>query len=241
MSETAQGADAPAQPHTLNFANSSEVELFEWMATAAGHTDSRADDARAAFTEFHHRHAGFLFAQCVRRYQSAAEDIVADALLRVYERSGSFDLNRIRGTVTQADARRRVRSWLCRIAHNVAADYFAARAREPQLVTAERITTLPDVTCVDPAQDAPEANAELIERVREIVNELPEREREIAWIIAHRWNRDNEQNRWSPEDYDAIGEQFGLTRENIRQIRSRLIKKLRALLTPALGGSGTAA
>jgi DNA-directed RNA polymerase sigma subunit (sigma70/sigma32) len=59
-------------------------------------------------------------------------------------------------------------------------------------------------------------------------------------VIAHRWSPDHQQNRWSTEELDAIAEQFGLKRENIRQIRTRLIKKQRALLTPILGGSGSA-
>jgi RNA polymerase sigma factor (sigma-70 family) len=236
MSETAQAAGAPAQSEQLDFAESSEAELFEWMATAA----SCAADAQAAFTEFHRRHAGFLYRQCERHYPDAAEDIVADTLRLVYKNADKFDLNRVREPVTPELARRRVRSWLCRIAHNVASDYFAAMQREPQTVTPERITTLPDVTCADPAKDAPALNAGLIDKVRQVVNELPEREREIAWVIAHRWSPDHEQNQWSSEDLDVIAEQFGLTRENIRQIRSRLIKKLRTLLTPILGGSGSA-
>lgn len=236
MSETAQAAGAPAQSEQLDFAESSEAELFEWMAMAA----RSATDAQAAFTEFYRRHAGFLYRQCERLYPDAAEDIVADTLRRVYKNAGTFNLNRVREPVTPDLARRRVRAWLCRIAHNVAADYFTARESEPQTVTPESITSLPDVTCVDPAKDSPTLNAELIDRVREIVNELPERQREIAWVIAHRWSPDHEQNQWSNEDLESIAEQFDLTRENLRQIRSRLIKKLRTILTPVLGGSGSA-
>lgn len=236
MSETASSAAPPAESEQLDFSAASEAELFEWMATA----ESCVIEAQTAFTEFHRRYAAFLHRQCERRYPIAAEDIVADALRLVYERAGQFDLNRVREALSPAAAQQAVRAWLGGIAHNVAADYIAQRNHEPRVVTPERITSLPDKSCLDPAKDSKKLNMELIDRVRQIIDELPEREQEIAWVIAHRWSPNHDQNRWSTEDLDAIAEQFGLKRENIRQIRVRLIKKLRTLLTPILGGSGSA-
>jgi DNA-directed RNA polymerase sigma subunit (sigma70/sigma32) len=67
-----------------------------------------------------------------------------------------------------------------------------------------------------------------------VIEDLPEREQEIAWTVAHGWSPEHGQVRWSQEDLDALGERFGLSRENIRQIRARLIRKLRARLEPLL-------
>ena len=56
----------------------------------------------------------------------------------------------------------------------------------------------------------------------------------FAWTVAHAWSPEHGQLRWSQEDLDAIAGRFGLSRENIRQVRARLIRKLRAKLEPLL-------
>lgn len=236
MNDSDQSAHSSAEPDQLNFSTATEADLFEWMAAA----ESCQEDARAAFAEFHRRHAAFLYAQCVRRYRGAAEDIVQDTLLRVYERAETFDLERAGGGVTPAGASRAVRAWMGSIAHQIATDYLADRTSGPLIVTPERITSLPDNTCADPAREYPSLDAELIERVRQVIDELSPREQEIAWVIAHRWSPDYQQNCWATEDLDSIAEKFSLKRENLRQIRTRLIKKLRTLLTPVTAGNGSA-
>jgi len=229
MNDSEQSADESAEPDHLEFSTASEADLFEWMA--AGETCQ--NDAQAAFAEFHRRHGAFLYAQCLKRYRWAADDIVQDTLIRVFERAETFNLARVRG-VTPSVASRAVRAWMFTVAHQIATDYLTGRTSGPQFVTVERITSLPDTSCVDPASEVPTLDAKLIDRVRQAIDELPPRDAEIAWVIAHYWSPNHSQNRWSAEDLDAIAERYGVTREYLRKIRSRLITKLRAHLTPIL-------
>src|SRR5205807_1282505 len=124
-------------------------------------------------------------------------------------------------------------AWVGRIVRWVAADHFAARRGSPHTVTLAGIAS----RC-EPQMSA-EAG-ELVAQVREVIESLPEREQDIAWIMAHGWSPEQGQVRWSDDDLNAIANRFGLTRENIRQIRTRLIRKLRTRLAPLLNGKPAA-
>lgn len=234
MSESAGGAVMPAPTQSLDFSSATDADLFEWMAIG----DSCATDAHAAFTEFYNRHAQYLFAQCERRYRGEAEDIVADTFRRVYESAGQFDRSTLANVTDATAARRLVRAWVGQIVRWVASDHFAERDRQPESVTPGCISSLPDTRCADLASET--TDSELVMQVRNVITALPEREQAIAWTIAHSWCPELGRLRWSQDDLDAIGERFGLTRENIRQIRIRLIRKLRPLLEPILNAHAAA-
>lgn len=61
--------------------------------------------------------------------------------------------------------------------------------------------------------------------VHQLLDALPEREREIVWLY---FGLDGEGTR----TLDEIGVRLGLTRERVRQLRDRTLKKLRTELTP---------
>jgi|SRR5262245_37866236 len=230
MNESAEVVGKPATAQTRDVSARTDADLFEWMALAG----TCIAKAHAAFAEFHHRHATYLFAVCERRYRGEAEEIVAETLRRVYESAPQFDRS-VLATVSAADAARRlVRAWIGQIVRWVAADHFASRKHHPQTVTPARISFASGPL---PLNSAPtEADSELIAQVRGVIESLPEREQTIAWTIAHGWSPEHGQVRWSQEDLDALASRFELTRENIRQIRARLIRKLRVLLEPLING-----
>ena len=225
MSESAAAADPPVTALPLDFSTHTDADLFEGMALA-GTCVARA---HAAFAEFHRRHAAYLFVVCLRRYRGEAEEIVAETLRRIYSSAAQFDLSALTSATAPDSARRLVRPWIGRIVRWVAADHFADRQRHPPTVTLARIGSLSEPLCPDP-------DSELVAQVREVIESLTEREREIAWTVAHGWSPEHGQVRWSQEDLDAIAARFGLSRENIRQVRARLIRKLRARLEPLLNG-----
>lgn len=224
MTTAAQTAETTADPSALDFSTFAETDLFEWMAEA----EKCPDYARAAFGEFYQRHVKYLFSVCSKKYQDLAEDIVHDAFLRAYQKAAKFDVKRLCGNA-ETD-RRKVRAWLGRVAERVAANVFAAREEEP--VTNPSTTSLPDDWGTDCEADDGPGNNERIAQVQAAINLLPEREREIAWVIAHSWRPGEKANRWSRDDLAAIAERFNETPENIRQIKSRLLKTLRKLLAP---------
>ena len=230
MSESAAAAAPPAAAQTLDFSALADADLLEWMAPAR----ACVAGAHAAFAEFHRRHAAYLYAVCVRRYRGEAEEIVAETLRRVYESAPLFDRSALAALPSADAARQFVRAWTGRIVRWVAADHFADRNRRPPTAPPAWISGLPD-----PAAAA-EADSAVVARVRDVIEGLPEREQEIAWTIAHGWSPEHGQVRWSQDDLDAIARRFRLTRENIRQIRTRLLRKLRALLEPLISGDPAA-
>ena len=226
MSESAEAAAPPAAAQTLDFSALADADLLEWMALARTCTA----EAHAAFAEFHRRHAAYLYAVCVRRYRGEAEEVVAEALRRVYESAPLFHRAAAAGAPTADAARQIVRAWTGRIVRWVAADHFADRKRRPPTAAPDWISARPD-----PAATV-EPDAAVVARVRGVIEGLPEREQDIAWTIAHGWSPEHGQVRWSQDDLDAIARRFRLSRENIRQIRTRLLRKLRALLAPLING-----
>jgi DNA-directed RNA polymerase specialized sigma24 family protein len=232
MSESAAAAATPAGAQTPDYSSHTDADLFEWMALAG----TCVAKAHAAFAEFHRRHAAYLYATCERRYRGEAEEIVAETLRRVYESAPQFDRSTLADGLTADAARRLVRAWMGQIVRWVAADHFADRNRQPLAVTPARISSAPDPRCPHPARSA-DADSELVARVRGVIESLSEREQTIAWTVAHGWSPEHGQVRWSQDDLDAIAGRFGLSRENIRQVRTRLIRKLRALLEPLMNGT----
>jgi RNA polymerase sigma factor (sigma-70 family) len=230
MSESAEVAEHPATARTLDFSARTDADLFEGMARAGACVSS----AHAAFAEFHRRHAAYLFAVCQRRYRHEAEDIVAETLRRVYASASQFNCSALTDVSAPDAARHLVRAWVGQLVRWVAADHFADRKRRLQTVTPARIAFVPDPR----RTEEPEPDSELVVRVREVIENLPEREQEIAWTVAHGWSAEYGQVRWSQDDLDAIAKRFGLSRDNLRQVRARLIRKLKERLEPLLNGAG---
>jgi DNA-directed RNA polymerase specialized sigma24 family protein len=231
MSESAAVAAPAVTVEPLDLTARTDADLFAGMARAA----ACVAHAHAAFAEFHRRHAAYLFAVCRRRYRHEAEEIVAETLRRVYASAAQFDRSALAAVAGPDAARRLVRAWVGRVVRWVAADHFAARKRHPPTVALGGLGSL----CEPPRPAVTEPTGEteeLVARVRGVIESLPEREREIAWTVAHGWSPEQGQARWSQDDLDAIAGRFGLTRENLRQVRGRLIRKLKARLEPLLNG-----
>ena len=214
------------------FADLSEAELLEWIAEG----EKCPAESSAAFVEFHSRHAKYLYSQSRRRYPQIYEEIVQDTFLKVSQRAGTFDRRRL-GLDGSADTDRRlVRAWLGKIAHRVAAKYFLARKLDA--------VTNPDTKFMSEDWDreskdgAGEFASELILEVRTVIDGFPEVHREICWKLAHYLNSDDPKNtRWPRGVIAAIAEEYGETPENVRQIKCRLITKLKGKLTPAVAAA----
>ncbi len=100
-----------------------------------------------------------------------------------------------------------------------------------QPMFSDRDTSLADTL----ADEAPNAEAQLEisdlrEKVREkldnVYDDLNPRER---YLLDHRLLSDN------PTTLEALGHEFGVTRERVRQLEERLKQKLRTVMAPAIG------
>lgn len=83
------------------------------------------------------------------------------------------------------------------------------------------IDTIEDSSVVNPLDLTEQLNKYRV--VTELIDSLNENEREI---LALRFGLDDRE----PQTLDTIGRQFGVTRERIRQIESKTLEKLRAVL-----------
>jgi RNA polymerase sigma-70 factor (ECF subfamily) len=172
------------------------------------------DGDRSAFEELVRRSSRLVFTRlyvetgCVHQ----AEDLLQDALLLAYR-----SLHRLEDPAM-------FRPWLLTIAHNVlidAARRDARRKRTPPSGSATQSETAP---ATGPSPDEAAHREESRQTVLAALRALPE---EYRMPLALRY--------LTGADYDAIGEQLGLTNGSLRGFLHRGLKMLRDRLPPALG------
>ena len=115
-------------------------------------------------TDQFYRQAGEQFAPAIARLSQAVErnadkarDLEQDIHCALWE-----SLSRFEGDCS-------LKTWVYRVAHNVAADHVARSMRGPRRIPLEEIDSLP--TTADPERDA--AEALVLAQVRELVRRLP--------------------------------------------------------------------
>jgi len=211
---------AESETKFLDFDGETDDDLLEIMTWRE--TDPEA--ARAAWATFYKRHLPFLLTAC-RKYaqgllrDGAGEDLAADTMLRVWDR-GAATYRRCETTDPET-ARLRVRAWLSRIAHNIAVNRLRCRTlQEIDLTDFEwsRIT--------EPAERVP---SEVSDRLRAAMETaLTDRERQVLRVVAM-YADPRQPGRHLPEDaLSDLERGLGTTRENIRQIKTRALSKLKA-------------
>jgi RNA polymerase sigma factor (sigma-70 family) len=186
------------------------------------------EEANAAFTRFYQRHVRYLYAHCLRAYaddlgHDGVEDLVHRTFWRAFEKAATFT------PMNGEDATgRRARAWLGRIAQRLMLTEKKRDKRRIQLVTGS-------CDVVDNCPDRYVAYRELTREedvVRRGMNEaLSERERLVLESYASYYDPESEQQ-YPPDD--VVGELCELlqtTKENIRQIRCRALRKLKNFIT----------
>ncbi|HEY1376284.1 MAG TPA: RNA polymerase sigma factor [Gemmataceae bacterium] len=168
---------------------------------------------RAAFEELVRRSSRLVFARlyletgCAHR----AEDLLQETMLAAYR-----SLPRLAGPAG-------FRPWLLTIAHNALVD--AARRDGRRKRSPPAVVSLGDVPAPGPAPDEAAHRAEARQRVLAALRSLPE---DYRLPLALRY--------LTGADYDAIGEQLGLTNGSLRGLLHRGLKLLRDRLPPELAG-----
>ena len=196
-----------------------DEEFFPLMADTA-----RRERARRAFQELYERNAGFLYGSF--RWVAPAvyygkDDLLQDTFLRAFERAGNF---KPRGLAAD-HAQRRVRAWLASIADRLIKEKWP-RDRQGFV----RLTQLTQ-ECWQAMGSQEQPESEGPARVRQALSELAPRDRDIILIYMHWYDPELKQQRVPPSIVKQICAHYQVTKENFRQIVSRTLKRLEAVLT----------
>ena len=175
--------------------------------------NARAGD-RAAFDELVRRTSRLVYARLFLDTGDPhrTEDLVQETLLRAYR------------SIRQLDDPADFRPWLLTIAQNVLTD--AAR-RDARLKRAEPPRGDMPLDAVPGSAPAPEADAQREEMRRQVLAVLRSLPEEYRLPLTLRYI--------TGADYDAIGEQLGLSNGSLRGMLHRGLKLLRERLPPGLG------
>lgn len=219
----------PAARPESGFADETCADLLLYMSMSA----DDAGAARAAWEEFYRRHVEYLYYVCLRAYgpllggPAGASDLVAETFRRAYEHADKFDGGGLTGEVL----RRRVRAWLGRIAQRLAQTALRGRGKLPMRFL-EHQAWQQVAERTRPAEPDPQR----VQRVREALGALSERE-QMVLRVTFQWYQADKTHQRLPNDVSAdLAAALETTGENIRQIRRRALRKVRALLAEQAGG-----
>jgi RNA polymerase sigma-70 factor (ECF subfamily) len=168
---------------------------------------------RAAFEELVRRTSRLVFARLYLDTGSTerTEDLLQETLLSAFRALRSLDKPE------------RFRPWLLTIAHNVLIDDARRTARQKRAAAPSSEMHLTALPAVGPSPPEVAQREELRQRVLAVLRSLPEEYRlplTLRYITG--------------ADYDAIGEQLGLTNGSLRGLLYRGLKMLRDRLPPGL-------
>ena len=199
----------------------SDYDLLEMMTWR----ESDIDVAREAFAELYRRHVKYLYSVC-RKYSKglggddAAEDLTSETFKLIYEKGASTFKP---GSASDSDGmRRHVRAWLGRIAHNLACDVFRGRVPEIRLEEDQR-----DSAGNQESPEDLERSSRLLALMEKI---LTKRELDVLRVTSQYVDLRKPHQKLPDDVLEDLARQWGVTHENIRQIKSRALKKLKQAL-----------
>lgn len=185
--------------------------------------------ARAAQAVFYSRHVRFLYGLLLRRKTDllplagiSAEDLVQETFHRAFERAHTF---REGEEFDSERALARTRAWLSRVATNLLAD---------QLHRLREISATPyleRVSCEAIEEPEPTSRPSRVDLVAQGLEELSEREQDVLRVSALYFKAGEEHNRLPNAVSADLAQRWQTTNENIRAVRARAMKKLKAFLT----------
>lgn len=207
-----------------------DYDLLAFMSMAA----EDPEGAKGAFGAFWSRHQPFLIQEGAR-YASrlggldGVGDLVYDTLLRAWKKAGTFKP----GGPGQSPEKQsvHVRRWLVRIMSRLFLDANRASPSQSQPIS------LGDWDPESPSEVEPTTPTEEMLLMREIINELPEREQTILWKTIECFDHSTGKPAISSEELRSLANSLGTTIENIRQIRKRTYQAVRSRMKERLATS----
>lgn len=215
---------APPDPRSPSLDAATDADLLARIA-------ARAEDpagARAAQAALYERHVRYLYGAILRQRSSllrvvgiSAEDLVQETFHRAFDRAHTFQ----RGEEGDPDRdRARTRAWLGRIATNLLADHAGGPREVAATPYVER------VSCAGIDEEQPPSQSPRARLVAEGLDSLSEREADVLRVSALHFRAGEEHQRLPNAVSAELAARWETTSENIRAIRMRAMKKLRAFL-----------
>ena len=216
-----------------DFAEETDDVLVSYMAMQ--HDD--ADAARAAWHALYVRHHGYLIGILLRTFggdlggRQGAADLAIDAFRAFFEWAGKQDDPDHAGARFRHDdpgrTRRAVRGYMTRIAKNLFTDQF----RGPRAEQAKHEVNIDDEAWERAwsrvTSPLPPEMLSLHERAFEL---LTEREAEILRLSLLWYDPDAARFQFPPGEAEKLADALETTPENLRQLRSRALRRLRNAL-----------
>lgn len=200
----------------------SDAELLARVAQGA----SDPARARGAQAEFYARHVRYLYGSLRKRRQllelaaESPEDLVQETFQRAFERAHTF--RSLPGLAADHE-RQRTRAWLGRIAHSLLADQLRGELATADSPYLERIGV--------EVEESVATTSPALERVRQALASMSEREQDVLRVTALYYRVGHESQRLPNRVSEELAQRWQTTNENIRAIRSRALKRLKALVT----------
>ena len=204
----------------------SDAELLERVAER-GLDPQRARRAQAQFYE---RHVRYLYGAAMRMNRSLLdmaglrpEDLVQDTFSRAFDRAHTYNP----GDALEPEAQRRLtRAWLGRIASRLLADAL----RRPGEVVASPLVERAGLDADRQSSPPSSRSRGRLQLICDGLDQLTDREQDVLRITALYQKAGDAHQRLPNEASAELATRWGTTNENIRAIRSRAMKKLKAFL-----------
>jgi RNA polymerase sigma factor (sigma-70 family) len=208
-----------------------DFELIRRMADRA--LDSAA--ARFAWGLFYQRHERSVLRLFSARYAylfrlDEVTDIVHDGFMRAFERAATFDCREVCDPLAE---RQKCRAWLITIIANLVRDRFRDQPDVALVAEDPEAAEQPDTADPDPTQgQVPESDR--LRLLRAGFALLSTTEQTVLHATMSWWQPDQENQRMPHTALQRLSEETGKSAENIRQIRSRAIRKLTKYINDGL-------
>ena len=215
--------------------NDDQTSDADLLAAVSRHATDAAG-ARRAQGVFYVRHVRYLYAVLLRHKKNllpiaglSAEDLAQETFHRAFERAHTFEP----GEGLDADRERmRARAWLGRIATNLLTDHLDSRREVSASPYLER------VNCAAIDEEQPPSQSPRAILVSQGLDQLTERERDVLRVSALHYRAGEEHQRLPNAVSQELASRWSTTNENIRAIRVRAMKKLKAFLVAGGVGEG---
>lgn len=212
-----------ARIQETDFSKDTDADLL----TLISWREEDGEGARKAWGEFYTRHFDFLSAVCLKSYgvrlgSEDVKDLVNDTFLRVF----THGADSFRTDDADADnVRKLVRVWLCQIAKTLFLMRIRGRKRLPEVGFEESENASIEFTPLSPEREVQ------CERVRELLAQLPEREFDVLMARLSNYHRNAGKQQFDSELLTDLAERWQVTKDYVRQILSRTLRKIKDQLS----------